>query len=141
MIPAADAKKYLQNGIPPELSPRLKDSAKILIGINDSNRVSRQLEYVARQTVAKYGCFGCHDIPGFEATKPIGTGLADWGRKESSKLAFENIQKFLETHGVDAPGSAHFKESQHGDADGGKRTERAHSTEQDHSTDDSQTAA
>ena len=60
----------------------------------------RQLEFVARRTIGKYGCFGCHDIPGFEDAKPIGTALVDWGRKETSKLAFENIHKFLETHGI-----------------------------------------
>ena len=38
---------------------------------------------------------GCHDIPGFEDAKPIGTGLADWGRKEPSKLAFEQVVQYL----------------------------------------------
>ena len=103
-IPEEQAEEYLRDGIPDILSPQLKASARILIGINDENRVSKQLEFVARETVVKYGCFGCHDIPGFEDAKPIGTALADWGRKESSKLAFENIHKFLETHGVEAPG-------------------------------------
>ncbi|HYO23861.1 MAG TPA: hypothetical protein VEQ85_02840, partial [Lacipirellulaceae bacterium] len=60
--------------------------------------------FVARRTISKYGCFGCHDIPGFEDAKPIGTALVDWGRKETSKLAFENIHKFLETHGIDPQG-------------------------------------
>ncbi len=41
------------------------------------------------------GCAGCHDIPGFEDAKPIGTGLADWGRKEPSKLAFEQVVQYI----------------------------------------------
>src|SRR5699024_9878086 len=51
-----------------------------------------------KRTINKYGCFGCHDIPGFEDAKPIGTGLADWGRKDPSKLAFEHITHYIE-HG------------------------------------------
>ena len=60
----------------------------------------RQLEYVARRSLSRYGCFGCHDIPGYETAKPIGTPLANWGRKDVSQLAFENITTFLATHGV-----------------------------------------
>ena len=29
--------------------------------------------YVGRKAILRQGCFGCHDIPGFEAAKPIGT--------------------------------------------------------------------
>ena len=54
-----------------------------------------QLTYIGRKTIGKYGCYACHDIPGFEDAKPIGTAIADWGRKESSKLAFEHITEYL----------------------------------------------
>lgn len=53
--------------------------------------------YVGRKSVARYGCFACHDIPGFEYTKPIGTPINDWGRKDPERLAFENINEFVET--------------------------------------------
>jgi cytochrome c551/c552 len=99
-IPAARARKYLQEGIPESQSAKLKADELLLVGITDENRVERQLEFVARRTIGKYGCFGCHDIPGFEDAKPIGTALVDWGRKETSKLAFENIHLFLETHSL-----------------------------------------
>ena len=99
-IPRKRAAEYLQTGIPEKLAPKLKADERLLVGINDGNRTDRQLEFVARRTIGKYGCFGCHDIPGFEDAKPIGTALVDWGRKETSKLAFENIHKFLETHGI-----------------------------------------
>ncbi len=47
---------------------------------------------------------GCHDIPGYEDMKPIGTGLADWGRKAADKLAFEQITQYiLHGHGHDTP--------------------------------------
>ena len=55
----------------------------------------KQLLYVGRRTISKYGCSGCHDIPGYEDVKPIGTGLADWGRKGADKLAFEQIADFM----------------------------------------------
>jgi len=110
-IPPEEAKKFIHDGIPARLASKIKSVARPLLDINDQNRVSKQLEYVARETIGKYGCFGCHDIPGFEDARSIGTGLADWGRKESSRLAFENIHKFLETHGVEAPGRAHPENS------------------------------
>jgi len=106
-IPRGRARKYLQEGIPAEMAPKLKSDERLLVGINDENRVERQLEFVARRTIGKYGCFGCHDIPGFEDAKPIGTALVDWGRKESSKLAFENIHKFLEMHDINPKNPTH----------------------------------
>ena len=36
---------------------------------------------------------------GFEDAKPIGTGLADWGRKTADKLAFEQIVEYMK-HGA-----------------------------------------
>ena len=56
----------------------------------------KKLMYLGRRTITRLGCSGCHDIPGYEDAKPIGTGLADWGRKETSKLAFEQIIPYLE---------------------------------------------
>ena len=94
-IPAKRAKEFVATGIPDSLEPKLKADEKLLLKKNFGNRTEQLQNFVARRTIGKYGCFGCHDIPGFEDAKPIGTGLADWGRKESSKLAFENIHSFL----------------------------------------------
>ncbi len=58
-----------------------------------------KLNYVGRRTISQYGCYGCHDIPGFEASRPIGTTLQDWGRKDTSKLALEHIEEYLHEHG------------------------------------------
>ncbi len=58
----------------------------------------RLLIYVGRRTISRYGCYGCHDIPGFETARPIGTALQDWGRKDTSKLALEHIEEFLHHH-------------------------------------------
>ena len=64
-----------------------------------------KLAYVGRRTVSRYGCYGCHDIPGFEAARPIGTKLEDWGRKDRTKLALEHIEEYLHHHG-EADGSS-----------------------------------
>ncbi len=45
----------------------------------------------------RYGCYGCHDIPNFETARPIGTTLQDWGRKDTSRLAPEHIDEYLES--------------------------------------------
>ena len=57
--------------------------------------------YVGRRTISRYGCYACHSIPGFEESRPIGTTLQDWGRKDTSKLALEHIAEFLHHHGED----------------------------------------
>ncbi|MAT69455.1 MAG: hypothetical protein CMJ58_08000 [Planctomycetaceae bacterium] len=100
-IPEAKATAYVNEGVPDHLASKLKADERVLLGMTPANRVEKQLEFVARRTIGKYGCFGCHDIPGYESAKPIGTAIADWGRKESSKLAFENIGVFLARHGID----------------------------------------
>jgi cytochrome c2 len=65
----------------------------------------RKLNYVGRKTISKYGCYGCHDIAGFETARPIGAALQDWGRKDTSKLALEHIEEWLHHHG-EADGSS-----------------------------------
>jgi cytochrome c2 len=51
--------------------------------------------YLGKRAINRLGCFGCHSIPGFEAAKPIGTPLNDWGKKDPERLAFENIEAFV----------------------------------------------
>jgi cytochrome c551/c552 len=77
-----------------ELAPTSADEK-----ISDAEWTRRKLIYVGRRTISRYGCYGCHDIPGFETARPIGTALQDWGRKDTSKLAFEHIHEFLHHHG------------------------------------------
>ncbi|MBM4077887.1 MAG: c-type cytochrome, partial [Planctomycetes bacterium] len=59
----------------------------------------RKLSYLGRKTITRYGCYGCHDIPNFERSRPIGTALQDWGKKDRSRLAFEHIHEYLHHHG------------------------------------------
>jgi mono/diheme cytochrome c family protein len=44
--------------------------------------------YVADKSIRFYGCFGCHNIPGYENAKPIGTELTVEGSKPVDKLDF-----------------------------------------------------
>ncbi|HUE69983.1 MAG TPA: hypothetical protein VMP01_03770 [Pirellulaceae bacterium] len=103
---------YLVNGIPPSMAPELK-GAEVELIVREGQKLTQdqKLRYIGKKTIAKYGCYGCHDIPGFEDAKPIGTGLADWGRKDPTKLAFEHITHYLEHHGH---GAAHGAED-HGE--------------------------
>jgi cytochrome c2 len=87
------ANEYIKSGIPEYLREEIKGDEIALVG---GASVDNKLEYIGRRAINKYGCFGCHDVPGFETSKPIGTGLADWGRKEPDKLAFEQISGLIE---------------------------------------------
>jgi hypothetical protein len=93
------AEKYLETGIPEDRRSELKGDEVELLG---SMSQDKRLQYVGRRTISKYGCSGCHDIPGFEDAKPIGTGLADWGRKSPDRLAFEQIVEYIK-HGHGKP--------------------------------------
>ncbi|HUK83336.1 MAG TPA: c-type cytochrome [Verrucomicrobiae bacterium] len=44
--------------------------------------------FLGSRLIARYGCFACHDIHGFESAKPIGTELSEWGSKPVDKLDF-----------------------------------------------------
>jgi cytochrome c551/c552 len=103
-FPTSRAVEFLKSGIPASQAGEIKGDETALIGMTAENRIPTITQYVGRRAISKYGCFGCHDIPGFEDAKPIGTGLADWGRKDPSRLAFENIMQYLHNgHGGHAP--------------------------------------
>ena len=93
----SQAGQYVNHGIPTSVAGQLKGDEIELLGDNLSpdQLQHKKLVYVGRRTISKYGCSGCHDVPGFEDAKPIGTGLADWGRKGTDKLAFEQIAQYL----------------------------------------------
>lgn len=109
----ADADTYLSKGIPAELESELKGAEKELVVRGSADLLQQKLRYIGRKTISKYGCYGCHDIPKFEDAKPIGTGLADWGRKDPSKLAFEHIAEYMERRHGHAAAGAHGKHDAH----------------------------
>ena len=86
-----------------------KDQLAVTVMLNDVTDDERTLfknvteedamkYYLGKKAVNRLGCFGCHDIPGFESAKSIGTGLNDWGKKPADRLAFEDISNFFESH-------------------------------------------
>jgi len=135
-FPRKRAERFAREGIPERLANTVKVDEKVLVGMTSADRTQRQLEYVARRSMSRYGCFGCHDIPGYEEAKPIGTPLASWGRKDPAQLAFENIGQFLATHGIDGNegGHAGHDKTSHSDENhaadsteiGGEDTEEHH---------------
>lgn len=94
------AEQYAKTGIPASRKGELKSAEYDLVLAEGQKELTteQKLTYIGRKSIAKYGCYGCHDIPGFEDAKTIGAGLNDWGRKEPAKLAFEHIVQYLE-HG------------------------------------------
>ncbi len=54
--------------------------------------------YIGKKSISRMGCYGCHDIPGFEQAKPIGTALNDWGKKDPARIAFEDADAFVRSH-------------------------------------------
>jgi mono/diheme cytochrome c family protein len=85
-------------GIP---SSRLKnfgrdaDERRLEEGFPESQGQERLTWYVGKKGISRLGCFACHDLPGFENAKPIGTPLNDWGKKDPARLAFEDVVAFL----------------------------------------------
>lgn len=73
--------------------------------VPESDWEDRKLRYIGLRTVSRYGCYACHDIPGYESARPIAAALQDWGRKDTSKLAFEHVEEYLHHHGEPDGGS------------------------------------
>jgi cbb3-type cytochrome oxidase cytochrome c subunit len=69
----------------------------------DSLSQDQKLQELGRRTIRKRGCFGCHDVAGFEEAQPIGPSLADWGRKQVALLAFERISEFIQGKDIGDP--------------------------------------
>jgi mono/diheme cytochrome c family protein len=44
--------------------------------------------YSGERLILRYGCFGCHDIEGFEDAQKIGVDLSTWGSKMVTRLDF-----------------------------------------------------
>jgi cytochrome c2 len=44
--------------------------------------------FLGEKTIGRYGCFGCHNIKGFEKTSPIGVELTEEGSKLVERLDF-----------------------------------------------------
>ncbi len=105
------AKKVVETGLFPQPAKDVVGDEKAL-ATEDGTQVTdaalwrqKKLDYIGRRSISRYGCYGCHDIPGYEDARPIGTALHDWGRKDTSKLGLEHIEEFLHHHGEPDGGS------------------------------------
>lgn len=56
----------------------------------------QKLAAQGKELISKYGCFGCHNIKGFENSQKIGTELTEHGRKAVELLDFGDVQYFTE---------------------------------------------
>ena len=54
------------------------------------NKMSEQERwmFLGEKSISRYGCSGCHLIPGFETAKGIGTSLSEEGSKKVTKFDF-----------------------------------------------------
>ena len=124
-FPEVRARNVLATGLGADMASILGDE-RMLLDVTQTNRDAKLLDYVGKKTIAKLSCAGCHDIPGFEDAKAAGAALADWGRKESSKIAFEQVSQFVTHqlahghagHGGHAGPSSPSSPSSHGDHGG-----------------------
>jgi cytochrome c2 len=62
----------------------VKQADQQLAGMDDRQRTL----FVGEKTIARYGCFGCHEIKGFEKSTPIGAELTEQGSKLVDRLDF-----------------------------------------------------
>jgi cytochrome c2 len=93
-FPTARAQEVLANGLAADQA-KIQGDEQMLLGMTAASRDATLLHYVGKKTLAKLACASCHDIPGFEDSKAAGAALADWGRKDSSKIAFEQVSHFV----------------------------------------------
>jgi cbb3-type cytochrome oxidase cytochrome c subunit len=62
----------------------VKQAEEKLASMSDRERTL----LLGEKTIGRAGCFGCHNIPGFEKTTPIGTELTEQGSKLVERLDF-----------------------------------------------------
>ena len=74
----------------------LGDKGKGIGGIQQQLRDPKKLEQGER-LIRKYGCFGCHEIPGMEKESRIGVELTIFGSKVLEELFFGNRKDIPET--------------------------------------------
>ena len=111
--PASRAEEVLREGLP--AGQAIQGDEHVFAGLAAADRDRTLLGYVGKKTIAKLACYACHDIPGFEDGKPAGAALADWGRKDPSRIAFEQVSHFVmhQLAGGHGHGDAHAGD--HGD--------------------------
>jgi cytochrome c2 len=116
-FPTARAEEVLANGLTADQA-KIQGDEQMLLGMSSADRDATLLHYVGKKTIAKLACAACHDIPGFEDSKAAGAALADWGRKDSSKIAFEQVSHFVMHQLADKHGHGHSNGHSDGHSNG-----------------------
>ena len=62
----------------------VKQADTQIAGMSDEQRTL----FLGEKTIGRYGCFGCHEIKGFEKANPIGVELTEQGSKLVERLDF-----------------------------------------------------
>ena len=57
----------------------------------DKMTASERDVYLGEETIQKYGCWGCHELAGFENAKPIGVELTEEGSKPLHQFDFGHV--------------------------------------------------
>jgi len=80
-----------------DLVSRPADADERLLGgsLAGQDGVHKLKMFIGKKAINNLGCYGCHTIPGFETTKPIGTALNEWGKKDPERLAFEDSPAYV----------------------------------------------
>jgi cytochrome c551/c552 len=118
-FPTARAQAVLERGVP--AGQPMRGDEQMLVELDGPGREATLLNYVGKKTLGKLACYSCHDIPGFEDAKPAGAALADWGRKDPSRIAFEQVSHFVMHQLANKHGhgghhvNGHAKPGQHSD--------------------------
>ncbi len=136
-FPTARAEQVLAEGLGADQT-KIQGDEQLLLGMSAADRDATLLHYVGKKTIAKLACASCHDIPGFEDSKAAGAALADWGRKDSSKIAFEQVSHLVmrqlaekHGHGGHGPHGSADADGGHGGARAGHADSGSHATPQD----------
>lgn len=69
----------------PKMAPATVEKVDAYVATLKSHEVKQKLGEFA---LTRYGCFGCHEIKGYENTQGIGTELTEWASKLTNKLDF-----------------------------------------------------
>ncbi|MCA1683454.1 MAG: hypothetical protein LC685_05670, partial [Actinobacteria bacterium] len=106
-VPSVDSKEvtealdelvrlYVAKGgyTPPGGKPEVVALSEVKDKVRSLSR-DEKLMYLGEKTISRLGCFGCHNINGFEDAKPIGTPLNGWGLKSPTKLDYGHIAEYL----------------------------------------------
>ncbi|MFO0863622.1 MAG: c-type cytochrome [Gemmataceae bacterium] len=96
LLPKSELTKFME-GKPVSDGIRKDLPADEKAFLEDVTKNSKEalLGYVGRKAVSRLGCYACHEIPGYDTAKPIGVQLNDWGKKDASRLAFEDVVAFV----------------------------------------------